>query len=355
VRRLVALCGALLLVASCGGSAGSPSQPSSRASATSTPGDFGPPPPRIPLLYFGDPQRPGWLTGYDWTGRARATLKLDPAQSGVRQSPDGSYFLHADGSYLDRLGHPVPGPSAAEQKEDPGPGWADDGSTRCFVDLDQTAFTWTLETQVPGQPVRKVAVIARDQGVGQTGIVVAACSVRNDVAILARYSIWWLAEAWTVRLSTGKALDHRTYKASAYLTLVASRDGAYVAETSSNALNVTPEGALSTLVRRLPDWSVVGALNSGYQVLAFSGDDSTALVARRSLAAPGLSLAAIALPSGRVMWWYDGVESLYRWTSHPDGPSFAVALRGPSLLNRIVILGRDGTPAVIPGALEPVF
>ena len=349
------LVAALLVGTGCAGSPGSSALPPASPSATATPGDFGPPPPRISLLYFRDAQHQSWLTGYDWTGAPRATVRLDPALGVPRQSPGGSFFVYAGGPYLDRSGRPVGGPPAPEQKDDPSPGWSDDEASRCFVALDPNTFTWTLETQVAGQPVRNVAVIARDQGAGQTGIVVAACSVRNDVAVLARYSIWWLAEAWTVRLSSGKVLDHRTYKPNAYLTLVASRDAAYVAETSSNALNVSVEGAVSTLIRRLPDWSVVGAMPSGYQVLAFSGDDSTALVAHRSLSEPGVHLAAMTLPAGRVMWWYDGVESLYRWAAHPAGPVFVVVLRGPKLLNRTVIFGRDGTPAVIASAMEPVF
>src|SRR5438094_920725 len=101
------------------------------------------------------------------------------------------------------------------------------------VAVDQQTCVWAWNEKVPGHAVRQVAVIARDQGIGQTGISLAACSVPNDVAILVRTTISWVAEVWVVKLSDGRVIAHHTYTASMFDSVIASPDGKYIAENSS--------------------------------------------------------------------------------------------------------------------------
>ena len=80
-------------------------------------GDYGPPPEGVPLLYVWDPNHDGWLIGFDWSGKPRATVKLASAMP-IGMAPDGQSFASGFGAkggsdeLLDRLGRPVPGSGA---------------------------------------------------------------------------------------------------------------------------------------------------------------------------------------------------------------------------------------------------
>ena len=150
--------------------------------------DYGPPPAGVPLLYVKDPNHPTWLIGFDWTGQPRATLKLDPAIGSVGMAPDGQSFAVGFGSkggtgeILDRLGQPIQGAGGAM----PGstlPIWADDYQHTCGVSFDQQALTSTLVTLTPGQLVKSVAILGRDQALPPS-YRIASCSFHNDLAIV---------------------------------------------------------------------------------------------------------------------------------------------------------------------------
>jgi len=214
------------------------SVPAATPKPTSLIGEYGAPPPGVNLLYARDPEHPTWLVGYDWTGNPRGTIKLDPAIGGVGMAPDGQEFAvgigakGGSGELLDRLGHPIPGSGAIPSKA--GPMWADDNRHMCGVSFDLQTFDWTFVTLAPGESVKTVAVIARDPNVGQTGIRLAACSVRNDQAILVRTTVAWPSEMWIVRVSDGKVLSHNTFSES-IANVVASRDGTLIAENSTKS------------------------------------------------------------------------------------------------------------------------
>ncbi len=369
----------MILLSGCGGqSAGALAQPSPTPVV-----DYGPPPAGVPLLYVHDPAQASWLIGFDWSGKPRGTVKppvdLDPS-TGLSPAPDGSAFQLGGGAkggsgiFLDRLGQPMANADVAANTV--GGTWADDNRHQCLVTLDQRTFVWGLSTVLPGEAPRAVAVIARDAGIGQTGIGVVACSVRQNLAVLARTTIWWPTELWVVRLSDGKFLAHHEYEGTALVTVVANVDGTYVAESSANAQGLNPKGAARTTIRRVADWTVVATLDPSFQVLDFTSDGSLVLATTQldSGQAPS-HLAIIDWRSGRVVWRYVGPESLYRSTVEPDESGFALALRAPTRyepahcgaapygmchevsdpLNDILIVHGDGTTTAITGRYNPLW
>ena len=300
--------------------------------------DYGPPPAGVHLVYVHDPNHPSWLIGFDWSGKPRGTVKLSadvaPDPSVVKMAPDGSGFevggtyKGGTGTFLDRLGHPVA--TATGPTDLVGAMWADDNRHQCVLTLSST-YVWRLATQLPGQALRPVAVIARDKGIGQSGISLAACSFHNGVAITVRTTIAWPAELWVIRLSDGIVLAHHAYSAKARLsTVVASPDGAYVAESSAKGRGFdspdVSQGAASTVIRRVSDWQVVRSLDSSVQVLGFSGDGSTVLISGTSpIPSEKYKYSALEWRSNQVRNSYGGDWSLYSFTAEPGGPGFALA------------------------------
>ncbi|MGA8924546.1 MAG: hypothetical protein WB682_15505 [Candidatus Dormiibacterota bacterium] len=364
VASPLALAAAVVLVL---GLAGACSNPSTATPATPSPtpvSDYGPPPAGIPLIYVHDPKHSSWLIGFDWAGKPRGTIKLAQSAS-LRQAPDGSAFetgsaIKGGGQgFLDRLGQTISGPpgSGATVSEM----WADDSSHMCLVTLDQQTFTWGLSTIQPGQPTRPVAVIARDQGIGQSGITPVACSFKNNFAILVRSTIAWPAELWIIRLSDGSVLAHRTEPDTALTNIVASPDAAYIAENSSAGSQLQDaQGAPSTVVRRVSDWQVVLTLPAQSQVLALSSDGTHVLITKQPYQYPGpthLEIIDWTVPHG--VWNYDGPEALGSSITQPGSGDFAIGFEvvsaqsasgaAPDPLRDVVIVHGDGTPTKIPG------
>ena len=334
--------------------------------------DYGPPPAGVPMVYVQDPSNSSWLIGFDWTGQPRGTVKLSPeaAQGGARMAPDGSAFQVGStikggtDIFLDRLGHPIP--TNGVSTDVAGEMWADDNKHLCLVTLNQQTFAWGLSTRLPGAAARPVAVIARDPGLGQSGISLAACSFTSNVAILVRTVIAWPAEMWIVRISDGKVLSHTTLSNS-LANVVASRDGLFIAENSKRSTG----GATgpSTIIRRVADRSVVATLDPSMGVLAFSGDDSLVIGYTSPWVDGPIHLAVVDLRSGKVVWRYDGPEGLGSFLAQPNGIDFAIALKvvplqptpcgstpqtacpyqAPDPLNDVVILHGDGTATKISG------
>jgi hypothetical protein len=334
--------------------------------------DYGPPPAGVQLLYVHDPNHPSWLIGYDWSGKPRGTVKFNV--NNAAPAPDGQLFVvggdgkGGGGSFFDRLGQSIPGPAAVIGY---GPMWADDNRHMCDVSLDQLTLEWKFSTQLPGEAVKQVAVIARESTAGaQTGIRLASCSFRNDQAILVRTAVLWPAELWVVRISNGNVLFHNAYSNTAGLAdMIASRDSAFIAENSSQSIGqLQASTSPSTIIRRVSDRSVVATLDPTMAVLAFSGDDSLVLV-NTSLSIGAIHLALIDLRSSQVLWRYDGPEGLGSYLAQPDGTAFAVALKVVPLhpspcgttpqtacravpddpLSDVQIVHGDGTTTAIPG------
>ncbi|HXC76902.1 MAG TPA: hypothetical protein VNU19_07615 [Candidatus Acidoferrum sp.] len=345
--------------------------------------DYGPPPAGVPLVYLHDPNDPSWLIGYDWSGQPRGTVKLAtdvaPDPSKVEMVPDGSGFevgtnYKGDtGVFLDRLGRRVavaPGaPDVANAI------WADDNRHQCVITFSSTGV-WGLATQVPGQALHPVAVIARDNGVGQNAISLAACSFQNNLAIAERTVIAWPAELWVIRLSDGVILAHRAFPPSALSTVVASPDGVYLAENSAKGPQLAGADASlaapSTIILRISDWQVVDSLDPYVQVFSFSGDGSQVLFGTYSANPPVMNqFGILAWRTNNIAWRYSGALTINSFTVQPGGSSFALAV-GDSLVPgplctpsptcpafvavRIVeIVHADGSTTVIPGGYMPAW
>jgi hypothetical protein len=280
--------------------------------------DYGPPPAGVALLYVKDPNHPSWLIGYDMAGQPRGTVKLGSvidAGQYIGQAPDGQLFQVSptakggSGEFLDRLGAPVSAPGNAGVYT--GGVWADDNRHFCSVSFDQQTYTWALITQGPGEAQKQVAVIARDSGVGQTGIGIAACSYVHDQAILVRTSIAWPSEMWVMQLSTGKILSHSTISGQPS-NLVASADTLFSVLNSTMSLSGQAGPYPSTVIHRVSDGSVVATLDPAMGVLAFSHDNSLVLVTTSPSLVLGQAahLAIVDVKSQQVVWRYDGPEGL---------------------------------------------
>ena len=335
--------------------------------------DYGTPPPGVQLLYVHDPQHPSWLIGYDWSGKPRGTVKLAPSSAsdpaGVKMAPDGSGFelggtyKASTGVFLDRLGRQIPA-AATPYTGFAGALWADDSKHQCLISLDQKTFVWGLSTLLPGEPTRHVAVIARDPGIGQSGISLVACSFQNDLAIALRTTIAWPAELWVVRLSDGTILAHHTYSASARLaTVAASGDGKYIAESSAKGRGFdspdTSQGAASTVIRRVSDWQVVKNLDPTVQVFRFSGDDSLLLVSASQQTSQMANLSVLNWSAGSTVWQAKTTDPFaIAILVQPAGLDFALAsvtLGIQPLTATIWIVHGDGSTTNFTQSLQPAW
>ena len=327
---------------------------------SSVAGDYGQPPVGVPLLYVHDPNHVSWLIGFDWTGQPRGTVKISPPlgpDESIEMSPDGQWFRRplGVGTILDRLGRPLPGTPLS------GIGlaaiWADDNRHLCGVYRGQATNAWTLSTQLPGQSPKPVAVVAQDSGVAQTGLVVLACSFRNDQAILLGISISSPSEAWVIRISDGKLISHHAYAAKLLSSVVASRDAAYIAENSAATFpSYSPQGAVVTRIRRVSDWAQV-ATHGVTTVMGFNDDDSLAIFNDPKNNVPTI-LSVVDWRSGSALWRDEGTVALGGSVAEPGGRDIALKLKDPvreDPLATILIVHGDGTLTKIAGRYWPAW
>jgi len=323
-------------------------------------GDYGPPPAGVPLFYLKDPNHPGWFVGFDWSGTPRATLKL-PAQSdpglSLSQSADGSFFIYrpggkgGGGQFYDRLGKPMTGNGGFA-----GAVWADDYSHQCGMAVDESTGEWVLTTQIPGQPAKSVTSVAPYSQGSQSALELLACSYHNDRAVVERIANSYPTDLWVIQLSDGKMLTHRAYtdNGTQLGPLAASRDGSLIALNSIKSSGGTNWFG-PTQVVRASDGTLVATLDPSFGVLAFSADNTYALVTT----APELNgqpthLAVVELPSGNIVWRYDGNEWFAGFFTNPAGPGFAVMLQNPSDPGGahptvdVVIVNGTSEPLIVP-------
>ena len=210
----------------------------------------------------------------------------------------------------------------------------------------------TLETQLVGEAPREIAPIIRWQG-DQSAIDVAACSFNNDRAIVSRSTVSWTNEVWVIRISDGQTLSHHAYRDGQLAPIVASSDGAYIAENTFDTVRLGVAAYPGvTVIRRVSDWTQV-ASEGGSAVRGFSGDDSLILLTPKLLPeVRGISVVEVG--TGRIMWRYDGSDQgLSAYFTEPSGAAFAVMLKRPfdqSLHPQVsVVMVLVGRILVIPG------
>jgi hypothetical protein len=326
--------------------------------------DYGPPPAGVPLLYVNDPNHPSWLVGFDWTGQPRATVKLDPAVGSVGMAPDGQSFAvgfgakGGTGEILDRLGQPIQGVGGAM----PGsnlPMWADDYQHTCGVAFDSQTLVSTLVTLAPGQAVKAVAVLGRDQSLPNS-YRIASCSFHTDRAIVVRSSNPAPAEVLAVQLSTGQITSLFKYAAPDMLAnVVASGDSKFIAENSSQSVGQIGAGAPNTTIRNASDGSVVATLAPTMGVLAFNSDDSLVVVTTTPwVGGQPTALAVIDVHSGQSIWTYSGPGMFGNALAQPGGRDFAIYVRKPAVedpLTDLMIVHADGTATDFPRRYTPAW
>lgn len=340
-----------------------PTHPAPTPSAHASPvSDYGPPPAGVALIYVQDPSHPGWYTGFDWTGKPRGTIKLaSPDPNGrLTQSSDGSGFAFdpaGKGGYaqfLDRLGQSIGTDPTHYQSEL----WADDSRHLCVLSGDvQSGYRIGLRT--PGAPAASMHAVAVNPSLFDPqvpALAIVGCSVANDQAILSYNVFGSEANVWVARLSDGTILLHRRYPANAVSDVVASSDSTWIAENSSKSVgylggNTAPQ----TVIRLVSNSAVVINLDPSYGVIAFSRDNSQALVYTSPLASGvATHLAVVNLRSGAVVWRSDGTQELSAWLVQPDGGGFALLLKAPSSSSvhpavSLVIVESNGTEIDVPG------
>jgi hypothetical protein len=295
----------------------------------------------------------------DWSGKPRGTVKLsqpiNPFYT-LFQAPDGSAFLVEQGKIdpaqmFDTLGNPIPQPSARYGFQM----WSDDSRQLCT--LEGSPGRWLIGIRTPGAAAsaHPVAIDGPNLRSGDIAISFASCSPRNDEAIVTYSYDQRPAEVWVVRISDGRILMHQTHPAGQLVDIVASPDGRLIAENSAKSDSQIAPAATSTIIRRVSDGSVVSTLDASVDVLAFSADDSRALVATSPWASGvPTQLALMDVPSGTVLWRSDGVQDLESFMVRPDGADFAVLMQATTDSSShspvdVVIVHGDGTVTRIPG------
>ena len=336
-----------------------PVRPNATPSAANLDRDYGPPPAGVPLFYVASPSHRGWYIAFDWTGAPRGTIKLAQplAQNGgLIQAPDGSGFQvtlggKGNSGYRDRLGQELPLPWPP-----PGARWADDSKHLCVISLNQRTMMLTLETQLVGEAPREGASIYRYTG-DETSVDVAACSFKNGRAIVVRSATAGLTAMWVIQLSDGKVLSKTGYTSGAELgSVTASGDATLVAENSSKSHGfIGGPTAPHTVVRRTVNGSVVASLDPSFEVLAFSADDSDALVATTPWATGAdTHVALVEVATGRVLWRGDEKAYLSEVLVEPVGAAFALLFQDPNDSGLqpsvyVVLVPVDGRAFEIPG------
>jgi hypothetical protein len=303
-------------------------------------GDYGPPPAGVPLIYVADSSHEGWYIGFDWSGKARGTVKvarpLDRFQR-LFQAPDGSGFRITDRSersyiqgdgFAERLGGPtgdfvdlggtvVTGilPAAGTRGI-----WADDSRHLCLGYVDPQTGDWTLATMLAGQSAKTVTAIPHGYAAYlESANRVASCSFKRDRAILVRALYGLPTELWLVRISDGKFLEHHLYAVNQFDSLVASGDGTYIAENgrSSNGTRTNP-----TQIRRVSDWTVIASWTTEADVMGFSGDGSLVVLS-------GRPVEVMEWRSQSVLWRASWGQGLVGLLAQPNGRGIAVAFEPP--------------------------
>jgi len=226
----------------------------------------------------------------DWSGRVRGTV---PAQGLTSPSPDGSRFIRAtdQATVEDSRGRPL-GTLDAGLTEYGLSVWADDDRHICGIAFPAgtgpDSGAGSLWIAAPGEKSRIVGPV----GKSGSNVAVAACSIKNNRAIVAGGLFpHWPPETTRYLISTGievmnlatGAVEYQHQYPLGYLAgqgipgvapdwvlVSASPDGHYVAE--SGVFNGT------TAIRELPSGKIVGSLHGS--VRGFSWDGSRVVVSR---------------------------------------------------------------------------
>ena len=271
-------------------------------------------PAATPVILFHDPADFQQIDGITWDGSATGRIgPPDPsAGNGIRPNGDGSLWATTQ-DIRDRSGKVVaaiPQPSKGFSGT-----WADDNRHYCSLTSANPlgvvgGVPTTLQLAAVGQPPRNVTQVGR--AYEQTSVGVDACSVRNDLAVVAQAdSIGQAVQFWVVRLSTGRVLWTRPSG-----DIRASRDGRYVAEiTYQNGQ--TPATTIFSSTG-----AVLGHVSGAVQ--NFSWDGSLAVVGSY-----GQRVSVVRWHDGTVVWTGPSNGGFQDASPEPGGSRIAISVSDP--------------------------
>jgi len=289
-------------------------------------------PDTTPVILFHDPVDVQQIDGITWDGSARGRVAAGPEfANGFTPNPAGTLF-GGTGYVRDRAGTVVATP-AVTTKGFAGT-WSDDGQHYCSM-VSKSLLPpaggepATLQVAAVGQAPRNVVQVGR--AYEQTSVGVAACSIEKDLAVAVQSgSAGNTVQFWVVKLSTGRVLWTRSGGGS----IVASRDGQYLAESSPAA------GSTTTIYG--PTGVVLGHIAGATE--AFSWDGSLAV----QMAANG-SVSVVRWRDGTVLWSGPSDGGYWSALPEPGGQRIAVSVLDPERpqtggfpFRNIYVVGPDG-------------
>ncbi len=268
-------------------------------------------PDSTPIVTFGDPARPDQVDAITWDGRTSGVLGNQ-----LLGSPNPAANLFATASDIsDRSGRTLAtGTFGAKYF---GGTWADDDLHFCqmvpFDAVGTSGLSTTLQLVSIDGKARNVAGVG---SIGEnTSIRVAACSVQTDRAVVVQNNLMGTAaKYWVVQLSTGRILWSRDFGSTNAASVVASRDGMYVAE------ELVPNVSSRTTVYG-PDGSQVGEAPG--RIESFSWDGSLAVVDDGYGSTP---VKLISWRAGSVVWAAPAGYALEQAQPQPGGTEMALWL-----------------------------
>jgi hypothetical protein len=267
------------------------------------------------------------LYATSWSGALFKVPSIDfPVGSLGVQSPDGSR-LAVGGTTYDT----TTGATSGGLPENSTPTWADDSRHVCLTrPLPGEGAPSEISYGMPGSAA---AVLGRlgIQGQQVPGATVLACSATSNRVVLANVGgLSDTSDVWVIDTTTGAIKYHHVYptptkyNGSVGVSVVASPDGQYLAETDA--------ATGSAAIRRIADDSVVGKL-SGVQIHGFSWHGDLVLAAPRP---PDFALNNTSTMNPIVIDWRTGktvwqapVGAAFggRLAAQPDGKALAFDLR----------------------------
>ena len=314
--------------AGCGDTSSLEPSPSA-AQATATPAPSPSPTPlaqplevplTTPVILFHDPVAFDQIDGTTWDSSQMGRVGTNAIPgTGIVPNPAGIlYSTVAD--IRDRSGQVVA--SLGPNHKGFGGTWADDERHYC-QSVGRSAVPppsgepATLQLAAPGSAPRTIAQVGTV--FQQASIGANACSVLGDRAVIVQSGGQGIGtrQFWVVQLSTGRILWTRSYATdSAIVTIVASRDGRYIAEVRSGTGQASSTVVYSATGSTLAH--LAGAING------FSWDGALAIVS----SAEG-SVSVIRWQDGSHVWGAPQGQTFFAALGEPGGQHLAVALRTP--------------------------
>ena len=311
MRRMLAALTVLVALPACGQSTQPTAQVSPTAAARVSPTPLSNQlavPDSTPIIIYADPANTQ-LDGMTWDGLTAGRLSHQRVLG--MGNPQNNLFASAS-DVEDRSGAAVM-TGTYGTKFFTG-AWADDGRHFCqvvpFDNPGAEGIPTTLQLVTVGGGTRYVAKVGTLYN--QTWVGVAACSMSADRAVVIQSGGQGLgtAQVWSIQLSTGTTIwTHDYTRSPANVHVVASRDGAYVAENLA-AGGSAVFGSDGKAIAKLPS-----------SIEAFSWDGNLAVVDQGYGTAPA---QVISWRDSAVIWSSPPDTGLVNAQPQPDGSELAI-------------------------------